>query len=206
MKITRLSPQRRNPERVSVFLDGRFSFGLHQDTITRLGLREGMELGSTDVDELLHQDELRRAKEYALLLLSYRARTEHELHKRLTRKGFRPAVAVEAVDRLKQLKLVDDTKFARDFMADRVKIGHKGKRIAHLELIKLGVSREDARQALDNAPDELEAAREVISKYRSRYARLEPAVRRRRLYAALSRRGFPYDVIKQALNLPEDDD
>ena len=206
MKITRLSPQRRNPERVSVFVDGRFSFGLHQDTVTRLGLREGMELTSGELDDLLHQDELRRAKEYALLLLSYRARTEHELHKRLTTKGFRPGIAVEAVDRLKQLKLIDDARFARDFIADRVRIGHKGKRIAHLELIKLGVSREDARQALDDAPSELEAAREVVSKYRSRYARLEPAVRRRRLYAALSRRGFPYDVIKQALDLPEEDD
>ncbi|UCG42736.1 MAG: RecX family transcriptional regulator, partial [candidate division WOR-3 bacterium] len=120
-------------------------------------------------------------------------------------KGFRPGIAVEAVDRLKQLKLVDDTKFARDFVADRVRIGHKGKRIARLELIKLGVSKEDTRQAIDSAPDELEAAREVISKYQSRYAKLGPAVRRRRLYALLSRRGFPYEVIKQALNLSEDD-
>jgi regulatory protein len=205
MKITRIKPQQRSSSRYSVFLDGAYSFSLDAKTVTALGLSPGMELSEADVKRILHDEQLRKAKEYATLLLSYRARTDHELRERLERREFPPDVITEAMDRLAELKLVDDTRYAHDFARDRVEIGKKGKWRIRGELIKRGVDRKEIDQALEQAPDELKAARELVTRYRPRYARLEPDVGRRRLYALLARRGFSVDTIREALSLPEAD-
>ena len=203
MKVTRLKPQRRNSRRYSVFLDGTYSFSLDQETIIALGLKPGIDLEPADVEHITHEEKLRRAKDYALLLLSYRARTVKELCDRLKRKKFEPDIIDAAINRLKELKLLDDNKFARDYVEDRIKLRHKGKWVVRGELLKLGISKEQIEQALAQAPDELEPAQELVHKYRSRHAGLEPEVRKRRLYALLARRGFSPDTIREALKLPE---
>ena len=205
MRITRLEPQRRSKRRVSVFLDGAYSFSLDEKTVSRLGLAPGTELTEADVERIVRDEQLSRAKEYAALLLSYRARTEKEMSERLARKGFTPDLVEAAMARLRELRLLDDEQYARDFTRDRVTIGRKGRWNVRAELVKRGIERGTIEAALDDAPDELAVARDLAAKYRGRHARLEPDVLRRRLYAMLARRGFTPDVIRQALDLSEED-
>jgi len=200
MRITALQPQKRNKRRVSVFLDGTFLFGLSQETVAALRLREGMEVDRAELDRIAREEQLAQARNYAFLLLSYKARTAAELKQRLTRKGFSPETVQSTIDRLAELKMVDDAGYARQFVEERVNIGHKGKWRVRQELAKRGISREQAEQALAQAPDEVAAAREVSEKYRARNRRLEPAVLRRRLYAFLARRGFSPDTIRASLS------
>ena len=203
MKITRIKPQRRSSRRLSVFLDGNYGFSLDEKTATRLGLQPGMELSQADVERITKEEELAKAKEYAVLLLSYRARTVAEIRNRLKRKGYPEEIANAAIGRLVELKLLDDAKFAADFVEDRIKIGHKGKFRVKGELMKLGVEGKEIDRALEDAPDELPAARDLVRRFSPRYAKLEPAVRRRRLYALLARRGFSLDTIRAALDITD---
>jgi len=206
MKITGLKPQRRNSRRVSVYLDGAYNFSLDAKTVSELGLCVGMEVAPGDLDRISYEERLRRAKEYALLLLSYRARSSYEIHSRLKRKKFEPEVIDAALGRLLELRLVDDRQFAKDYARDRVQLGKRGKRLVHLELIRLGVPKEDIEPALEQAPSEVESARGLVKKLRVRYAKLEPAVRKRRIVAALGRRGYSYDTIRDALDQVGADD
>jgi regulatory protein len=199
MRITALQPQKRNKRRVSVFLDGGFVFGLSRETVKALGLREGMEVDRAELDRIALEEQRAQARNYAFLLLSYKARTTAELRQRLTRKGFSPDIVAATLDRLTELKMVDDAGFARQFAEDRVSIGHKGKRRVYAELLKRGINRPEIDSALAQAPDELAAARDVAEKYANRNRRLEPAVLRRRLYAFLARRGFSPETIQQAM-------
>jgi len=203
MRITDLQPQKRSKRRVSVFLDGQFLFGLSQDIVKALGLRVGLEVDRTALDRIAREEQLHEAREYAFLLLSYKARTTAELKQRLARKGFPPDVVQGTIARLAELKMVDDAGFARQFAEDRVNIGHKGRWRVRGELLKRGVAREHIEAALAEAPDELAAAREVAGKYLSHNRKLEPAVLRRRLYALLARRGFSPDTIRDVLNTDE---
>jgi regulatory protein len=201
MKITKLQPQKRSSRRVSVFLDGVFLFGLSRDTASALGLQEGMEVDRAELDRIAREENLRQARDYAFLLLSYRARTEDELRKRLARKGFPPDITTATIGRLTELKMIDDAGFARQFAEDRVKVGHKGKWRVRAELAKRGVAREQIDEALAQAPDDSIAARVQAERYLSRNRRLEPAVLRRRLYAFLARRGFGPDTIRAVLDI-----
>ena len=203
VKITALQPQVRNKRRVSVFLDGNFLFGLSVETVAALGLRVGREVDRAELDRIALEEQLHAARQYAFLLLSYKARTTSELKQRLTRKGFSPDIISRTLQRLAELKMIDDAGFARRFAEDRINIGHKGKWRVRGELLKRGIDRKQIDAAIAEAPDEVAAAKEVAQKYLSRNRRLEPDVLKRRLYALLARRGFSPDTIRQVIDLDE---
>jgi regulatory protein len=204
VKITALEPQKRNKRRVSVFLDGNFLFGLSTETVGALGLHVWREVDRADLDRIAREEQLHEARQYAFLLLSYKARTTSELKQRLGRKGFSPDIVSSTLQRLAELKMVDDAGFARRFAEDRITIGHKGKWRVRGELLKRGIERKQIDAAIAEAPDETAAAKEVAEKYVSRNRRLEPDVLKRRLYALLARRGFSPDTIQRAMRLDAD--
>ena len=205
MKITGLRPQKRNRKRIAVFLDGAFAFSLAKELVAELGLKEGQEVDRAELDRLRWEEQYRKCRDYALLLLSYRARTRAELTQRLSRKSFPADVIAATIRRLEELKLLDDAGFAQAFTQDRITIGHKGKWRVRAELMKRGVAQPEIEKALAGAPDETQAARELVEKFAQRYRRLEPGVRRRRLYSLLARRGFSPDTIAVVLGEPESD-
>ncbi|MEO0077565.1 MAG: regulatory protein RecX, partial [candidate division WOR-3 bacterium] len=169
------------------------------------GLKPGLEFSSTELDRIARAEQLLEARNYAFLLLSYKARTTAELTQRLTRKGFPADIVHSTIERLAELRMVDDEGYARQFVQDRITIGHKGRWRVRQELTKRGVSQEHLEAALAQAPDEVAAAQAVAGKYLERNRQLEPAVLRRRLYALLARRGFSPDTIQRVINEPEAD-
>ena len=68
--ITDLSSQKRNTDRVNVFLDGRFAFGLPVEAAA--GLRIGQQLAEDEIENLKRLDETDKAKNIALRILSLR--------------------------------------------------------------------------------------------------------------------------------------
>jgi regulatory protein len=143
-------------------------------------------------------DPIAVAREIALRQLTVRARSRVELARVLARKNVPDDVAVTVLERLTEVGLIDDAVFARDWLAAG---GHrqKSRRVLLGELAEKGVDRE----LIDEAASQLESERdyEVASGFAARKAAglagLEPAVRYRRLAAALARRGFPASVVAQ---------
>ena len=154
--------------------------------------------------------DLGACREAALRLLERQRRTRADLERRLRDKGYAEATAGEALDRLAGVGLVDDIEYARAFLAGRRARRAAGARRIEQELRARGVSAEDIEAAtarLDaeqGGMDELAAARKVITQAERRSRGLEPRLRRQRLYALLARRGFDGDVIRRALDLPEE--
>ena len=149
-------------------------------------------------------------REAALRLLERQRRTRADLERRLRDKGYAGATLNGVLDRLAAVGLVDDVEYARAFMAGRRARRSAGARRIEQELRARGVAAEDVAAAaarLDaeqGGMDELAAARRVIAQAERRLGGLDPRVRRRRLYALLARRGFDGDVVRRALDLPEE--
>jgi regulatory protein len=154
--------------------------------------------------------DLEACREAALRLLERQRRTRADLERRLRDKGYAGATAAEVLDRLAGVGLVDDIEYARAFMAGRRARRSAGARRIEQELRARGVNAEDvaaASQRLDAEQgelDEVAGARRVITQAERRMRGLEPRVRRQRLYGLLARRGFDGDVIRRALDLPEE--
>lgn len=199
--VTAIKAQVRNPERVSVFLDDRFAFGIGTEFAVKEGLRVGDTLDSDRVVELLALDETGRATTSALNLLASRPRATREVRDRLKQKGFSEPAVDAAIARLEGWHYLDDAGFARFWVENREANRPRGRRLLEQELRHKGVDREVARSAVDAAdPDEGTTALKLARVKLRSYHGLDERVIRRRLGGFLARRGYGFDVIQPVLD------
>ena len=199
-RITALRPTRRDPNRISVDLDGAFAFALPAQLVADEGLEIGDELDESRVTSLLTADQTSRATEAALVFLGYRPRSEREVRDRLRRGGYDQDAIDRAIARLHDWRYLDDADFARRWVENRAAHRPRGKRLLQQELRQKGIDIETVREVIDEADLDEAAAAEAIARRRlPTYAGDDSAAIRRRLSAYLARRGYGYDVIRVAL-------
>ena len=138
------------------------------------------------------------ALERAAALLSVRDATEHETAERLRRSGYPEETVARVMQALTQAGYVDDSRFAGNFVENRS--ARYGSRRLYGELRRKGVSDEQAREALEelSPEDEAASARRQAEKLLIRKDVSDPDVRRKAVQA-LVRRGFSWDVAREAV-------
>ena len=210
MKITALPPQKHDPDRVSIFVDGAFRMGLSAEVVLAAGLRVGDAVDDARLAELERRDLSWQAREAALRLLAVRPRSAAELARRLRMKGYGPEIGEEVIGRLREMGMIDDAAFAGTLVRDRVRLRPQGSRRLASELRQKGVDDETARAAIretieGEATDEHDLARRAAEKWRTR-AGEEPERARRRLHGFLARRGFDGETIRDVIDerLPDE--
>ena len=198
--ITKIEAQKRRPNRCSVFIDGKFAFGLGEEVAAKFGLKKGQELNEPTLKRILLGEDENKAKETALRFLSFRRRTEKEIKDKLKQKGFDENIIKRTVEKLKEYDLINDLEFATAWVKERLEYKPRGKRLLKQELWKKGIKKEIIDQVLnESCQNEDKSALELLERIKSRYKNLEPQVARRRMYGYLIRRGFTYDVISQVM-------
>jgi regulatory protein len=195
--ITALVAQKRNKERVNVYLDGEFAFGLA--LVEAIKLHKGQQLTGEDIARLKALDEIEVAREHALNYLSYRPRSSEEVRRNLREKGFAGQTIETVIERLAGVGLLDDEAFARFWVDNRERFGPRSRRALRYELRQKGVPDAAIEAALADL-DEEEAAYRAASARLRRYARADEQTFRKRLGAFLARRGFSYGIVRDALD------
>lgn len=191
-KITAIEAQKKRSNRVNIYLDGEFAFGLER--ITAAWLKVGQELEEKKIEQLQTEDARERALQQALLFLSYRARSESEIRKNLQKHEIPEAVIEETIERLRKDGLANDDQFARAWVENRSTFRPRSRRMMALELRQKGLDDESAKSALEGVDDEA-LAYETASKRATRLKGLEWSEFRTKLSGFLARRGFSYSVI-----------
>lgn len=196
-EITALKAQVKNPNRISVYLDGEYAFGLAR--IVAAWLRIGQILSEEAIDRLKQQDAMEVAYQRGLHFLSYRPRSEAEIRQKLNELGFEPPVIDTAIQRMKDSGVLGDDQFARIWVENRSAFRPRSKRLLALELRQKGVAEEAIQQALVEAGDEDSLAYQTAILYARRLAGLDWETFRKRLGAYLGRRGFSFGTIAPIL-------
>ena len=195
--ITAIEIQKNNPNRVSIYIDGEFAFGLAR--IVAAWLKVGQRLEDEKIAGLQAEDAREQAYQQAMLFLSYRARSEAEIRQNLRKHEFSDTVIEETLDRLRQARLADDNDFARAWVENRSTFRPRSRRALAMELRQKGLSDEAAQSALKNV-DEAALAYEAARKRAGRLEGLEWNDYRKKLSGFLGRRGFPYAIIASTLS------
>ena len=188
--ITALKVQKKNPNRVNVYLDGEFAFGLTR--ITAAWLSVGQKLSEEKIKSLQQQDADEVAYQNGLNFISYRPRSEDEVRKKLADKGYDEVVISRAVERLKNNRVLGDDEFARLWVENRSTFRPRSRRMLRYELRHKGVEENTIQLALDAIEDESELAYRAGIRYARRLANLDWDTFRKKLAAFLGRRGFSY--------------
>ncbi|PKO20479.1 MAG: RecX family transcriptional regulator [Chloroflexi bacterium HGW-Chloroflexi-1] len=198
-KITSLRFQKRTPDRVNVYLDGAFAFGL--PAIEAARLRIGQELSAADIQRLQALDAIQKAYDRAVRFLSYRPRSEAEVRRRLAEAAIDETVIDAVVERLTGQGYLDDAEFARFWVENRHRFKPKGGRALRQELRQKGLDAPIIEAAIADL-DPLAAAYEAARVKAARLAHLiqdDPAAFRRKLGAFLMRRGFDYEIVAEVV-------
>ncbi len=190
--ITALKFQQRNKERVNVYLDGEYAFGLNAVEAARL--RKGQVLSEAEIAALKAQDEQKRAFDQAVRFLSYRPRSRAEVERYLRSKGVAEELVADVVVRLEQANYLNDEAFARFWVENREQFKPRSQRALRYELRQKGVSNPIIARVLDGLDDEA-AAWHAVEGQLSRWARLSHEELRQKVTGYLSRRGFDYGTI-----------
>ncbi|HEX2980643.1 MAG TPA: RecX family transcriptional regulator [Anaerolineaceae bacterium] len=195
--ITGLKAQKRNPNRINVYLDGEYAFAVAR--IVGAWLYDGLVLSEERIHDLQQQDTREVAFQRAYRFLSYRPRSENEVQRKLVELGFDQPVIAETLDRLRTSGLLGDTQFARTWVENRSTFRPRSHRFLKMELRQKGVEDEVIQQALDETVDEDELAYQAALRRAPRWAKLDRAEFRERLTAYLARLGFSYGTISDLI-------
>ena len=211
-RITSIQVQKRNQQRVSIFLDGEYAFGLSR--IVAAWLVVGQELSDEKIAQLKAEDEHEVVYLKTLNFIQYRPRSSQEIRRYLTKRQATDEVVEQTLERLQRAGLVDDARFAQTWVDNRVDLRPRSRQALAFELRQRGVDSQTISEALediDDGPLAIEAAR----KQSRRYQELEWQDFRQKMCAYLARRGFNYSVSVEAAQrvwseihtgLPSDDE
>ncbi len=191
-KITALKLQQRNRQRVNVYLDGEFAFGLAR--IVAAWLQVGQVITDEKIAELQNSDSHEKAYQQALKFINYRQRTEAEVRRNLEEHNYTEEAIQQALERLQSSGLLDDQRFAQSWVDNRSELRPRSRKALSLELRRHGLDDQAISQAVEAVNDEDMAYQAGIKQAR-KYRLLEWMDFRQKLSNFLLRRGFGYDVV-----------
>ena len=199
--VTALRAGRRG--QFAVHVDGDFVFSVSDSFVARWHLYQGRELDDDALAQLRGQASAERVIADAYRLLGHRARSRHELRRRLLQKGHDDEAVAGALERLAGDGLLDDAEFARNYLADKRGLSGWGSQRIRRGLAELGVDHDvidaalGAAEAAEGDDAELDRALAALSRREAPQAPLDAA--RRRAYQALMRRGFSSAIAYAAI-------
>jgi len=228
MKITDIQIQKKNPNRVNIFLDGQFAFGLSADVRFEENLEIGQEISDKKIGELIEKDQVERLVNKSLKFLSFRPRSEKELRDHLLW-GSKPTEIKSEIEKaawqqsiekviakLRQFGQVDDAAFASWWVEQRLKFKPMATNLIKRELLAKGVDKEVIEEVMEGTPlrptsheasrgfagqaNEEDLATRAAAKKISSYKNLEPKDFRIKMGQYLARKGFGWEIIKKVVD------
>jgi regulatory protein len=198
-KITSIEVQKKNPNRVNIYLDDQFSFGLSR--IVAAWLSTGELLSDEKILKLQNEDAGEVAMQKALRFLGYRARSTKEVRANLEKHEIPAAVIESVLERLHENRLLNDQEFAQAWVENRNTFRPRSRRVLAMELRRKGLDDEAVEQALEGNVDENNLALAAARKHVRKVQGLAWPEFRNKLAGFLGRRGFSYGVISPVLRL-----
>ncbi|WBY63777.1 regulatory protein RecX [Thermocaproicibacter melissae] len=196
MMLTAVEPRRKGL--VALYIDGEKAVDLDAEVYLKSGLKPGDELDDEQLRNLIAASDARRAEQKAMYLLGFRAHSEKELARKLSRTVPREA-AEKVAARMAELGLVNDEEYARTLARELFARKHYAAGRVRMELMRRGIPPELAQEAVEEArTDPQEAIRELVERKYERYLGDEKG--RRKTVAALQRLGYQWDDIRCVLN------
>ena len=189
-KITALTLQKKNRDRINIFLNDEFAFGLSK--YVAAWLKIGQVLSEEKIAQLLADDEIEVSYQRALKFIAHRIRSKQEVVQRL-RKYQTPADVVEVViARLEEKEYLNDEAFARAWVENRIEFRPRSTFLLRQELRQKGVADDVSDVVLDALDDET-LAQSAAEKYLRKIENIDDEQKfREKLYGHLARKGFTY--------------
>ncbi len=212
MKVTKLVSQKRDPDRVNMYIDEEFYCGISLDGIAKFNIYLGKELEESDLEEILFEELKNRFFQRAINYISRAIKTEVQLKRYLKELSFKKKgkwftdiskesleeIINDTAERLKEYNYLNDEVFAEEFLQSRMKNRPRGKSVLLSELISKGVNAELAKEKVEELVEDEYAILKRI--YEKKYGDENMFIQDSKKIDFLRRKGFSWDLINEFLN------
>ena len=202
MTITAIKAQAKNPERVSVYVDGVYAFSFNHAQLLDQRLRVGLVVDEPRLVELKAASDFGKAYERALLYVMIRPRSVLEVRQYGMRKKWSAEDTQAVIEKLTAKGYIDDGAFARSWIQNRLLHKNTSQRKLRLELKQKGVVDTLIEAALATSEHNDTAALLQLVAKKKRLSRYKDP---QKLMRYLVGQGFSYDDIKTALEASADE-
>ena len=205
MKITAKSGRK---DKIHIYIDGEYLLTVDEIFWFSCGLVSGDEINEEELTAFEEAAGSRRAFNSALNSLDYRDHSEKEIRAKLLRKHDADYVD-EAVEKLIELDLVNDERYAENYARELFERKKFGKMRIKSELRAKGISADIANAAVEELfeeeePDNVQRIVDIIGK--RYYNRMNDEVGRKKVFSALQRMGYSSSDIREAMSEFSDDE
>lgn len=205
-KITSIEVQKKNKDRVNVFVNYEFAFACNMELIYKEGISKGSIIDEESLKEIVYKEEKLKAKSTALKILERTLKTESEIREKLIAKGYDENITEETIEFLKSYNFINDESYVKLFVKEKLK--SKGKNKIKFDLQQKGIDSELISKAFLEISDDVEnlKAKELcIKKYNILKKSTDDERKiKEKLFRYLVSRGYDFSlsngIIKETIN------
>lgn len=199
--ITKIEIQKRNKERVNIYLDGEYAFSISAELVYKENLKVKDVIDTEKLKAVADKESYIRCKNSALKIIERSYKTEKEVVEKLQMKGYEEKHIEASIDFLKEYKFLNDDYYAEAYIRD--KLNSKGSMRIKQDLIKKGIARDIVEEKLaeidkssekDTAKELAEKKLRVIRKSENDTYKISG-----KLYRFLISKGYTYDIVKEVV-------
>lgn len=207
--ITKIEAQKRNKERVNIYIDEDYAFSLSAELVYREGLVPKMEVDSERLSKLATEEGFLKCKESALRTIERTYKTEKEIREKLILKEFDIDSIERTIEFLKEYNLLNDENYVKMYVKDKIK--NQGQNKIKYALMQKGINEELIKEEISKFNDDSQkevAYNLAVKKYNLLAKREDDKYKlSQKLYRFLTTRGYDYsivaEVVKKVINSEE---
>ncbi|MDA3732572.1 RecX family transcriptional regulator [Niameybacter massiliensis] len=197
-EITAIEPQKKDPDRSSVYINGEFSFGASNKAVERYGLVAGMVLDNAGYEALMSKLQLDKAKMRALNSIARGDKTEQQMRMLLLKAEYSEWIIEEVISFLKKYSYINDENFVKRYMNSKVKYNHKSLRKVQSELYSKGIVVSDLETYKEKyAEEEEENILYFLNKFK--YSSELEYKDKQKIINRILTRGFSYSAVERCI-------
>ncbi len=201
-RISKIELQKKNKNRVNIYVDDEFLFACSAEIIYRYGLKPGESIDISFIKEIIEQDNYIKCKNDALKLLEKSYKTEKQVYDKLFGKGYENKTIEKVVIFLKDYNFINDSKYADMYIKER--IGVEGRNKIRCSLLQKGIDKSIISERLENMDSntETEALVKIAENKYNQLVKREND--KRKLYKKLGdfliRKGYSFEDVKHVVD------
>ncbi|ENZ36111.1 MULTISPECIES: recombination regulator RecX [Clostridium] len=199
--ITKIEIQKKNKERVNIYLDEEYAFSISAELVYKENLKVKDVVDIEKLKSVADKESYLRCKNSALKIIERSYKTEKEVIEKLQMKGYEQNHIEASIEFLKEYKFLNDDYYAEAFIKD--KLNSKGSQRIKQDLIKKGIPRDKIEEKLEGIDKiaEKNTARVLANKKLRIIQKSENDTYKisGKLYRFLISKGYTYDVVKEVV-------
>lgn len=203
--ITKITTQQKNHERYNVYIDKghgeEYGFSVDQDVLIKFHLKKGKVIDDLELDDILFEDDVKKAFQKAINYLSYKMRSTKEVRVYLQQNEIDEPIIIEVLHKLADFRYINDEEYAFAYVRTQKNTTDKGPEIIKKELHEKGISPHLIEASIQqySLNEQIETLAKSCEKLLNKHQLASDLQKRAKLEQFCLRKGFLLSTLELAL-------